>query len=54
MGHGHDDHPHGQHTNLNAIQEADEQLPLRIREIEFIKHNPNLFHAELFDVKSTF
>ena len=54
MGQGHDDHHHGPKTNPNAIQESDDQLPLRVREIELIKHNPNLFHVDLFDLKSAF
>lgn len=48
-GHGHDDHHHV-HTNPHAIQESDEQMPLKIREIDLIKHNPNMFHVSLFDV----
>ena len=43
---GHDEHHH-EHTNPNAVQEADKDLPARIRSIEFIKHNPNLFHVPL-------
>lgn len=52
-GHGHDDHHH-EHTNPNAIQELDEQLPHKIREIEFIKHNPNLFHVSPFDAGNVY
>lgn len=48
MGHGHDDHHH-ERTNPHAIQEQDSNLPLRIREIDLIKYNPNLFHVSLFD-----
>lgn len=48
---GHDSHSHGhEKTNSHAIQEADNELPQRIRSIELIKHNPNLFHVELFDL----
>lgn len=56
MGHGsHDDHGHhGEHHNPNAIQEADDQLPLRVRSIELIKHNPNLFHLDPFNPKNAF
>ena len=44
---GHDSHSHHEHTNPHAVQEADKDLPARIRSIEFIKHNPNLFHVPL-------
>jgi hypothetical protein len=47
---GHDNHgAHAEHTNPHAVQETDKELPLRIRSIELIKHNPNLFHVGLFD-----
>ena len=50
---GHDSHDHGhEKTNPHAIQEADNQLPLRIRSIDFIKHNPNIFHVGLGDVST--
>lgn len=48
MGHDHHDHGHVK-TNSHAIPEGDGELPLRIRSIELIKHNPNLFHVPLFD-----
>lgn len=38
---------HHAKTNSHATQEADIDLPARIRSIEFIKHNPNLFHVPL-------
>lgn len=50
-GHGHDEH---QRTNPNAIQESDDQMPLKIREIELIKHNPNMFHASPFNLGTTY
>ena len=53
MSHGHHGH-HGEHVNAHAIQETDEQLPLRVRSIELIKHNPNLFHVNAFDPVSVF
>ena len=46
---GHDNHGHESHTNPHAVQEADHELPARIRSIELIKHNPNIFHVDLFD-----
>lgn len=48
-GHGHDNH--GQ-TNPNAIQESDSNMPLKIREINLIKFNPNMFHRPLFCPKN--
>jgi len=48
---GHDNHSEGhQKTNPHAVHEADADLPSRIRSIEFIKHNPNLFHVGLENV----
>jgi hypothetical protein len=50
---GHDHHgAHAEHTNPHAVQEADSEPPSRIRSIELIKHNPNLFHVGLFDFGS--
>lgn len=50
-GHGHDSHGHHHaHTNPNAIPEPDTQMPHKIREIELIKHYPNLFHVSPFDI----
>ena len=49
----HDSHSH-QKTNANAIPEADTELPQRIRSIELIKHNPNLFNVPLSDVGAGF
>jgi hypothetical protein len=46
---GHDSH-HGEgaaHTNPHATKESDTDLTLRIRPIELIKHNPNVFHVPL-------
>jgi hypothetical protein len=51
-GHGHDDHH--EHTNPHAIQESDEQMPHKIREIDLIKHNPNLFHVKLTDLGAAY
>lgn len=49
MGHDHHDHGH-EKTNPHAIPEADQDLPSRIRSIEFIKHNPNIYHISIFDL----
>ncbi len=46
---GHDSHDNHENTNPHAIQEADKDLPFRIRSIDFIKHNPNIFHVGLGD-----
>ena len=47
---GHDSHDHGHSkTNPHAIEEADKDLPLRMRSIELIKHNPNIFNVGLTD-----
>ena len=45
---GHDSHH--EKTNPHAVQEADSDLPLRIRSIDLIKHNPNLFHVPFGDL----
>jgi hypothetical protein len=46
-GHGHSDH----HTqgNPNNIQETDSEITSKIRPIELIKHNPNLFHLWIYN-----
>ncbi len=49
MGQDHHDHRH-EKTNPHAIPEPDQDLPLRIRSIDFIKHNPNLYHVSIFDL----
>ena len=50
---GHDSHDHGhEKTNPHAIQEADNQLPFRVRSIDLIKHNPNIFHVGLGDLNT--
>jgi hypothetical protein len=50
MGH---DHQHDSvHTNSHATPEADNELPLRIRPIELVKHNPNKFHVALSDIST--
>jgi hypothetical protein len=41
-GHGHHDHNQA-HGNPNNIKESDDEIVSKIREIELIKHNPNLF-----------
>ena len=46
MGH---DHGH-EKTNTNAIPEADNELSLRIISIDFIKHNPNVYHVPIADL----
>ena len=42
---------HGPHIegNQNNIQEEDANLSQRIRSIEFIKHNPQLFYLDFFN-----
>lgn len=40
---------HHEKINSHAIVEADNELSLRIRGIELVKHNPNIFHVDLFD-----
>ena len=40
-GHGHHDE-----GNLHNMQESDSDIVKKIRPIELIKHNPNLFHLE--------
>lgn len=52
-GHGSDDQHH-QHTNVNAIQETDEELLYKIRQIELIKHNPNHFNVSISDLGTGF
>ncbi len=44
---GHDSHH--EKVNAHAVPEADSELPLRARSLELIKHNPNLFHVDIFD-----
>jgi hypothetical protein len=51
---GHESHDSHGHTNPNATPEPDTELPFRIRPIEFIKHNPNLFNVPLTDVSTGF
>jgi len=47
----HDNH-HGGHekTNSHALQETDSEVAQRIRPIELIKHNPNTFYVNPFDL----
>jgi hypothetical protein len=47
---GHDNH-HGGHEKVNphAVQETDVEITQRIRSVELIKHNPNVFHVSPFD-----
>ena len=40
--------------NENNIKEEDAALSQKIRNIEFIKHNPQLFHLEFFDFNNHF
>ena len=40
------------HGNPDAIKENDEDLKNRIRPIEFIKHNPQLFHLNFFSLSN--
>ena len=50
-GQGHDHHAVG---NPNNIQETDEDIKSKIRYIELIKFNPNLFHLEFFSIKNQY
>ena len=45
---------HGPHIprNSNNIQEADADLSSRIRPIELIKHNPQLFHLDFWNFQN--
>lgn len=52
-GHGHDDH-HGQHVNEHNIHENDADLPSKIRPIDLIKYNPNMFHVWIYDPVAIF
>src|SRR5437870_2130909 len=46
----HDDHGHhGQRTNEHNIHESDADIPQKIRPIDLIKYNPNLFHVWIYD-----
>ena len=46
-GHGHtDDHHQGNDKNMS---ETDEDMPFKIRPIDLIKYNPNLFHMWIYD-----
>lgn len=47
MGGGHGPQIEG---NQNNIKEEDATLSQRIRGIEFIKHNPQLFYADFFSL----
>eukprot|EP00350_Pseudokeronopsis_sp_OXSARD2_P004344 CAMPEP_0170544932 /NCGR_PEP_ID=MMETSP0211-20121228/3508_1 /TAXON_ID=311385 /ORGANISM="Pseudokeronopsis sp., Strain OXSARD2" /LENGTH=156 /DNA_ID=CAMNT_0010848701 /DNA_START=12 /DNA_END=479 /DNA_ORIENTATION=+ len=49
-GHGHHHIP----GNENNIPESDEELVNKIRNIELIKHNPNLFHVWAFNPVNVF
>ena len=46
---GHGNHDSHERVNLNNIQEADDQMPYKIRPIDLIKYNPNLFHMWVYD-----
>lgn len=48
-----EDHSHIK-TNPNAIKEDDKDLPYRIRSIDLVKHNPNLFNVQVTDVEADF
>ena len=51
-GHGHGDHE--SHGNPNNIQETDSEITSKIRPIELIKHNPNLFHLWIYNPTNIF
>ena len=42
-GHGHNE------GNPNNFQETDEDMPLKIRPIDLIKYNPNMFHLWIYN-----
>lgn len=48
-GHGHHDDGHGQKVNEKNIKESDSEMPFKIRPIDLIKYNPNLFYVGIFD-----
>ena len=51
MSHDSHSHSHGHmQTNSHAVQETDTELTHRIRSIELIKHNPNTFHVDLYNL----
>ena len=37
-----------------SFEEPDAELPYRIRSIDFVKHNPNLFRASAYDPQAVF
>lgn len=47
---GHDNHHGHEKVNPHATQETDAEIVQRIRPIELIKHNPNVFHVSPFDL----
>ena len=47
-GHGHV-HIHGNHNN---IKEEGSKLGEKIRNIELIKHNPQVFHLDFYDINN--
>ena len=47
-GHGHGDHG-GHKTNEHNLRENDSDMPYKIRPIDLIKYNPNLFHVWIYD-----
>lgn len=48
---GHGTSIHGNHHN---VKEVDEELSQKIRPIELIKHNPQMFYLNFFDVNNHF
>ena len=49
MGGDNHDHDHEVvHVNLNNIKETDAEMPYKVRDIELIKQNPNLFHMWIY------
>lgn len=49
-GHGHHDSGHGQRVNEHNIKESDSDMSSKIRPIDLIKYNPNLFHVWIYDL----
>ncbi len=51
MGGGHHDHEL-HHPNMNNIQESDGEMPSKIRSIDLIKFNPNMFYKSFTDASA--
>ena len=49
-----EEHSHHQPLVDAQLYEPDELMPYKIRPLDLIKYNPNMFHVNLFDSKATF